>query len=68
MKIGVVGSGTAVLGSMHGSSNYSTAYYEQIVKEGLAAANPMMFAEAVPNAGAAQLSLDRAVQSLQSKT
>jgi 3-oxoacyl-[acyl-carrier-protein] synthase II len=47
----------AVLGSMHGSSNYSTAYYEQIVREGLGAANPMMFAEAVPNAGAAQLSL-----------
>jgi 3-oxoacyl-[acyl-carrier-protein] synthase II len=47
----------AVLGSTHGSSNYSVAYYSQIVKEGLIAANPMLFAEAVPNAGAAQLSL-----------
>ncbi len=47
----------AVLGTMHGSSNYSNAYYSQIVKEGLGAANPMLFAEAVPNGGAAQLSL-----------
>ena len=47
----------AVLGSTHGSSNYSCAYYSQIVKEGIGAANPMLFAEAVPNAGAAQLSL-----------
>jgi len=47
----------AVLGTTHGSSNYSVAYYRQIVNEGLAAANPMLFAEAVPNGGAAQLSL-----------
>ena len=47
----------AILGSTHGSSNYSSTYYEQIVREGLIAANPMLFAEAVPNAGAAQLSL-----------
>jgi 3-oxoacyl-[acyl-carrier-protein] synthase II len=47
----------AVLGSTHGSSNYSASYYGQIIAEGLMAANPMLFAEAVPNAGAAQLSL-----------
>ena len=47
----------AILGSMHGSSNFSAAYYKQIIDEGLIAANPAMFAEAVPNAGAAQLSL-----------
>jgi 3-oxoacyl-[acyl-carrier-protein] synthase II len=47
----------AVLGSTHGSSNYSANYYGQIIQEGLIAANPMLFAEAVPNAGAAQLSL-----------
>jgi len=47
----------AILGTTHGSSNYSVSYYAQIVKEGILAANPMLFAEAVPNGGAAQLSL-----------
>ncbi len=47
----------AILGSTHGSANYSDAYYRQIVQEGIAAANPLLFAEAVPNAGAAHLSL-----------
>ena len=47
----------AVLGSTHGSCNFSAAYYKQIIEEGLVAANPILFAEAVPNAGAAQLSL-----------
>jgi 3-oxoacyl-[acyl-carrier-protein] synthase II len=48
---------SAILGTTHGSVIYSTEYYRQIVKEGLFAANPMLFAESVPNAGAAQLSL-----------
>jgi 3-oxoacyl-[acyl-carrier-protein] synthase II len=48
---------SALLGSTHGSANYSEAYYQQIVREGIAAANPMLFAEGVPNAGAAHLSL-----------
>jgi len=47
----------AVLGSTHGSANFSLALYSQIVKEGLIAANPILFAESVPNAAAAQLSL-----------
>ena len=47
----------AVLGSTHGSCNFSAAYYRQIIDEGMGAANPILFAEAVPNAGAAQLSL-----------
>jgi hypothetical protein len=47
----------AILGTMHGSVNFSADYYRQIVKEGVGAANPMLFAESVPNAGAAQLSL-----------
>ncbi len=47
----------AVLGTTHGSSNYSVAYYRQIVEEGIFSANPMLFAEAVPNGGAAHLSL-----------
>jgi 3-oxoacyl-(acyl-carrier-protein) synthase len=48
---------SAVLGSTHGSANYSRDYYRQIVDDGMAAANPMLFAEGVPNAGAAHLSL-----------
>src|SRR5205807_2432684 len=47
----------AILGTTHGSSNYSETYYRQIVQEGIAAANPMLFAEGVPNAAAAHLSL-----------
>jgi 3-oxoacyl-[acyl-carrier-protein] synthase II len=47
----------AVLGTLHGSVNYSTDYYRQIIRDGVIAANPMLFAESVPNAGAAQLSL-----------
>jgi 3-oxoacyl-[acyl-carrier-protein] synthase II len=47
----------AVLGSAHGSANYSKDYYRQIVDEGIPAANPMLFAEGVPNAAAAHLSL-----------
>jgi 3-oxoacyl-[acyl-carrier-protein] synthase II len=49
--------GSVILGSTHGSTNYSNGYYKQIVAEGIAAANPMLFAEGVPNAAAAHLSL-----------
>jgi len=42
---------------MHGSSSYSHDYYAQIVREGVLAANPLLFAEGVPNVGAAQVSL-----------
>ena len=48
---------SVVLGTTHGSTNYSATYYRQIVTEGIAAANPMLFAEGVPNAAAAHLSL-----------
>jgi hypothetical protein len=48
---------SALLGSTHGSSNFSEAYYSQIVREGIAGANPVLFAEGVPNAAAAHLSL-----------
>jgi 3-oxoacyl-(acyl-carrier-protein) synthase len=47
----------AILGTKHGSVNFSADYYRQIVSEGLIVANPTLFAESVPNAGAAQLSL-----------
>ncbi|HWB52960.1 MAG TPA: beta-ketoacyl-[acyl-carrier-protein] synthase family protein [Tepidisphaeraceae bacterium] len=48
---------SVLLGTTHGSSNYSVEYYRQIVAQGLAGANPMLFAEAVPNSAAAHLSL-----------
>jgi hypothetical protein len=47
----------ALLGTAHGSGTYCYDYYSQIVREGVLAANPMLFAEGVPNAGAAHLSL-----------
>ncbi|MBC8106906.1 MAG: hypothetical protein H7Z14_09980 [Anaerolineae bacterium] len=48
---------SAILGTTHGSSGFSFDYYAQIVREGVLAANPMLFAEGVPNVGAAQLSM-----------
>lgn len=48
---------SAVLGSAHGATNYSEVYYRQIVEEGVLSANPLLFAEGVPNAAAAHLSL-----------
>src|SRR5262249_52991922 len=53
---------SAVLGSTHGSSNYSKQYYDQVVLEGIAAANPALFPQAVPNAGAAQRRLMRSLK------
>jgi len=47
----------AILGSAHGSATYSVAYYGEIIKQGLVGANPMLFAEGVPNASSAHLSL-----------
>ena len=48
---------SAVLGTAHGGSAYCAQYYNQIIQNGIAAANPMLFAEGVPNAAAAHLSL-----------
>jgi 3-oxoacyl-[acyl-carrier-protein] synthase II len=48
---------SAILGTTHGSTGFSEAYYGQIVREGPPAANPVLFAEGVPNAASAQLSL-----------
>ncbi len=47
----------AVLGTTHGSSIFCRRYYQQIVDEGIGAGNPVLFAEGVPNAGSAQLSI-----------
>jgi len=50
-------SASVILGTAHGSSNFCYDYYRQVVDQGIAAANPMLFAEGVPNAAAAHLSL-----------
>ncbi|MCH8966521.1 MAG: hypothetical protein IID43_02495, partial [Planctomycetes bacterium] len=55
---------SAVLGTMHGSSNYCERYYRRIVEEGIAAANPILFAEGVPNAGGAHLSTMLSIKGL----
>lgn len=48
---------SAMLGTTHGASPFCEAYYSQLVGEGINAANPVLFAEGVPNAAAAQMSL-----------
>jgi 3-oxoacyl-[acyl-carrier-protein] synthase II len=50
-------SAAAILGTCLGSSNFCETYYRPITTDGLSAANPALFAEGVPNAAAAQLSL-----------
>jgi len=53
---------SAILGTTHGSTGFSLDYYGQIVREGINAANPLLFAEGVPNAAAAHLSLMMSVK------
>lgn len=47
---------SAMLASTHGSPGFCADYYSQIVREGVLGANPVLFAEGVPNAGAAHVS------------
>ena len=46
-----------ILGTTHGSAEFSATYYREIVRQGFIGANPVLFAEGVPNAAAAHLSL-----------
>lgn len=48
---------SAILATTHGAAQYCAEYYQGILRDGIAAANPMLFAEGVPNAAAAHLSL-----------
>jgi 3-oxoacyl-[acyl-carrier-protein] synthase II len=48
---------SVILGTTHGSASFCNEYYRQIVEQGMGTANPVMFAEGVPNAASAQLSL-----------
>lgn len=51
-----LGAAHAILGSTHGSVRMCVEYYTQIVEQGPLSANPVLFAEGVPNAAAAHLS------------
>jgi len=46
-----------LVASAHGACEYTERYYEQLVAEGLDAANPLWFAEGVPNVASAQVSM-----------
>jgi 3-oxoacyl-[acyl-carrier-protein] synthase II len=48
---------SVILGTTHGSASFCCEYYRPIVEQGMSAANPVLFAEGVPNAASAQLSL-----------
>jgi 3-oxoacyl-[acyl-carrier-protein] synthase II len=54
---GFADSCSVILGSTHGSADFSATYYREIVCQGFIGANPVLFAEGVPNAAAAHLSL-----------
>ena len=48
---------SAILGTTHGASPFCEAFYSQIVREGMSAANPVLFAEGVPNVAGAHLTM-----------
>jgi 3-oxoacyl-[acyl-carrier-protein] synthase II len=48
---------SVILGSAHGSAEFSATYYREIVRQGYIGANPVLFAEGVPNSASAHLSL-----------
>jgi 3-oxoacyl-[acyl-carrier-protein] synthase II len=54
---GYPGTFGAITGTMHGSAKFSEDYYNQLVEEGVDFVNPLLFAEGVPNAGTAHLSM-----------
>ncbi len=45
----------AIVGSTHGAAAFCHTYYRQIIDEGVNAANPILFAEGVPNVASAHL-------------
>jgi len=46
----------AVVGTTHGATSYCESYYRRLIEEGVDAANPLLFAEGVPNVASAHLS------------
>lgn len=49
-------SGGAIVATTHGSAGFCHSFYQQIISEGVDAANPLLFSEGVPNVGAAHVS------------
>ena len=58
----LIRSSAAFVGTRLGASEYTLDYYEELIREGLGAGNPLHFAESVPNIGSAQLSLGLGVE------
>jgi 3-oxoacyl-[acyl-carrier-protein] synthase II len=54
----------AILGTTHGSTVYCERYYRQLIEQGVDGANPLLFAEGVPNAAAAHLSMMMSIRGL----
>lgn len=50
--------------SRFGAVEYTLDHYKELISDGLAAGNPLYFAESVPNIGSAQLSLGLGLQDL----
>lgn len=57
-----VRSAAAFVGSRFGAAQYTLDYYDELIREGLGAGNPLYFAESVPNIGSAQLSLGLGIE------
>ncbi len=53
---------SAFVGTRFGAAAYTLDYYDELVRDGLGAGNPLYFAESVPNIGSAQLSLGLGIQ------
>lgn len=53
---------SAVVGTRFGAAAYTLDYYDELVRDGLGAGNPLYFAESVPNIGSAQLSLGLGIE------
>ena len=52
----------AIVGTHHGAVEYSDAFYRGLITEGTDLANPLQFAESVPNIGSAHVSLGLALR------
>ncbi|MAC20697.1 MAG: hypothetical protein CMJ23_13680 [Phycisphaerae bacterium] len=57
-------SSAAFVGTRFGASEYTLDFYDELIRDGLGAGNPLHFAESVPNIGSAQLSLGLGIEGL----
>ena len=52
------------VGTRFGALEYTIDFYQELIRDGLGAGNPLYFAESVPNIGSAQLSLGLGLEGL----